>query len=91
MLDMIADILSHWKGLLVALIVGAVLTTLDDEKEYSYREKYVQDSVYMQLDPLNIVQTELVYKIQADDESLAQNLGNVYENMINSVVKKAGI
>ena len=25
LLDMIADILSHWKGLLVALIIGAVL------------------------------------------------------------------
>ena len=25
LLDMIADILSHWKGLLVAVIIGAVL------------------------------------------------------------------
>ena len=25
LLDMIADILSHWRGLLVALIIGAVL------------------------------------------------------------------
>lgn len=25
LLDMIADILSHWKGILVALLIGAVL------------------------------------------------------------------
>ena len=135
LLDMIADILSHWRGLLVALIIGAVLmggfsyvksyrniqstptveeepeldelaveeqltqledslsdsekaavlTTVDDEREYLYKDKYFQESVYMQLDPLDIVQTELVYRIQAEDESLAQRLGTVYENIVDSV------
>lgn len=134
LLDMIVDILSHWKGILVTLIVGAVLmgglsyaksyrsiqsaqsveevildktavekslaeledtmtdsdkaavlTTLDDEREYFYKEKYVRESVYMQLDPLNVAQTELVYKIQAEDDLLAQQLGAVYENLIDSV------
>ena len=97
LLDMIADILSHWRGLLVALIIGAVLmggfsyvksyrniqstptveeepeldelaveeqltqledslsdsekaavlTTVDDEREYLYKDKYFQESVYM--------------------------------------------
>ena len=131
LLDMIADILSHWRGLLVALIIGAVLmggfsyvksyrniqstptveeepeldelaveeqltqledslsdsekaavlTTVDDEREYLYKDKYFQESVYMQLDPLDIVQTELVYRIQAEDGSLAQRLGTVYKNI----------
>ena len=90
LLDMIADILSHWKGILVALLIGAVLmgglsyvksyrsvqneqaaeeptvldreavdtqleqletvlkdgdkatvlTTVDDEREYLYKDKY---------------------------------------------------
>ena len=135
LLDMIADILSHWKGLLVAVIIGAVLmggfsyvksyrnvqstqaveeetkldamaveeqlaqledsmsdsdkvavlTTVDDEREYLYKDTYSRESIYMQLDPLNIAQTELVYRIQAEDESLAQRLGTVYENIVDSV------
>lgn len=135
LLDMIADILSHWRGLLVALIIGAVLmggfsyvksyrniqstptveeepeldelaveeqltqledslsdsekaavlTTVDDEREYLYKDKYFQESVYMQLDPLDIVQTELVYRIQAEDGSLAQRLGTVYKNIVGGV------
>ena len=133
LLDMIADILSHWRGLLVALIIGAVLmggfsyvksyrniqstptveeepeldelaveeqltqledslsdsekaavlTTVDDEREYLYKDKYFQESVYMQLDPLDIVQTELVYRIQA--EGLAQHLGTLYKNIVGGV------
>ena len=133
LLDMIADILSHWKGLLVALIIGAVLmggfsyvksyqnvqstveeeteldamaveeqlaqledsmsdsdkaavlTTVNDEREYLYKDTYSRESIYMQLNPLNIAQTELVYRIQAEDESLAQRLGTVYENIVDSV------
>lgn len=135
LLDMIADILSHWRGLLVTLIIGAVLmggfsyvksyrniqstptveeepeldelaveeqltqledslsdsekaavlTTVDDEREYLYKDKYFQESVYMQLDPLDIVQTELVYRIQAEDEGLAQHLGTLYKNIVGGV------
>lgn len=135
LLDMIADILSHWRGLLVAFIIGAVLmggfsyvksyrniqstptveeepeldelaveeqltqledslsdsekaavlTTVDDEREYLYKDKYFQESVYMQLDPLDIVQTELVYRIQAEDEGLAQHLGTLYKNIVGGV------
>ena len=135
LLDMIADILSHWRGLLVALIIGAVLMggfsyvksyrniqstptveeepeldelaveeqlaqledslsdsekaavliTVDDEREYLYKDKYFQESVYMQLDPLDIVQTELVYRIQAEDEGLAQRLGTLYKNIVGGV------
>ena len=135
LLDMIADILSHWRGLLVALIIGAVLmggfsyvksyrniqstptveeepeldelaveeqltqledslsdsekaavlTTVDDEREFLYMETDVTESVYMQLDPLDIVQTELVYRIQAEDEGLAQHLGTLYKNIVGGV------
>ena len=112
LLDMIADILSHWRGLLVALIIGAVLmggfsyvksyrnvqseqeaeepeldemsaeeqlaqledslsdsekisvvATVDDEREYVYKDTYYRESIYMHLDPLNIARTELVYRI----------------------------
>ena len=127
LLDMIADILSHWRGLLVALLIGAVLmggfsyvksyrniqstptveeepeldemsveeqlaqledslsdsekisvaATVDDEREYLYKDTYYRESIYMHLDPLNIARTELVYRIQAEDGSLAQRLGTV--------------
>ena len=135
LLDMIADILSHWKGILVALLIGAVLmgglsyvksyrsvqneqtaeettvldreavdtqleqletvlkegdkttvlTTVDDEREYLYKDKYAQESVYMQLDPLNVAQTELVYGIQAEDAGQAQRLGAIYKNVLDNV------
>ena len=39
----------------------------------------------MQLDPLDIVQTELVYRIQAEDEGLAQHLGTLYKNIVGGV------
>ena len=118
LLDMIADILSHWRGLVVALVIGAVLmgglsyvksyqniqniqnaqpieeettldaatvekqlmqleetleesqkaavlTTMDDEREYIWKENYAENSVYMQLDPFNIAQRQLVYQIKA--------------------------
>ena len=117
LLDMIADILSHWRGLLVALIIGAVqmggfsyvksyrnvqstqmveeepeldemsaeeqlaqledslsdsekisvAATVDDEREYLYKDTYYRESIYMHLDPLNIARTELVYRIQAEE------------------------
>lgn len=135
LLDMIADILSHWRGLLVALIMGAVLmggfsyvksyrnvqseqeaeeepeldemsakeqlaqledslsdsekisvaATVDDEREYLYKDTYYRESIYMHLDPLNIARTELVYRIQAEDGSLAQRLGTVYKNIVGGV------
>ena len=134
LLDMIADILSHWRGLLVALIIGAVLmggfsyvksyrnvqseqeaeepeldemsaeeqlaqledslsdsekisvvATVDDEREYVYKDTYYRESIYMHLDPLNIARTELVYRIQAEDGSLAQRLGTVYKNIAGGV------
>lgn len=135
LLDMIADILSHWRGLLVALIIGAILmggfsyvksyrnvqseqeaeeepeldemsveeqlaqledslsdsekisvaATVDDEQEYLYKDTYYRESIYMHLDPLNIARTELVYRIQAEDGSLAQRLGTVYKNIVGGV------
>ncbi|MCI6469843.1 MAG: hypothetical protein MSA29_08065 [Lachnospiraceae bacterium] len=134
LLDMIADILSHWKGILIALLIGAVLmggfsyvksyrsvqneqaavptvldrvavdkqleqieatlkdsdkatvlTTVSDEWEYLYKNKYAQESVYMQLDPLNVAQIELVYGIRALDEEQAQCLGTIYKNLLDNV------
>lgn len=136
LLDMIADILSHWRGLLIAVVLGAilmgafsytrsyqnaqnmqpqeaedasegemtmeeqlaqlreslddsqlaaVLTTVDDAKECALKKQYVQDSIYMQLDPMNVAQEELVYNIQEKDENGSQRLGTIYRNTLNSV------
>ena len=136
LLDMIADILSHWRGLLIAVVLGAilmgafsytrsyqnaqnmqpqeaedasegemameeqlaqlreslddsqlavVLTTVDDAKECALKKQYVQDSIYMQLDPMNVAQEELVYNIQEKDEKGSQRLGTIYRNTLYSV------
>lgn len=148
LLDMMTEMLSRWKGLFVALIIGGVLmggvsyirsyqnlqktqkvesnvekgneadidgqlaalekrvsdakkaevwVTIDDEEDCSLKTKYLQESVYMQLDPFNIEQIELVYNIQAGDESRSQRLGSLYQDMISNVglydwvEKKTGI
>ena len=136
LLDLIADILSHWRGLLIALVLGAilmgafsytrsyrdvqnmqsqkvndaamseaaiderlaqlsenmdesqmaaVLLTVDDEREFALRNEYVQNSIYMQLDPLHVAQEELVYNIQGRNENGVQGLGTIYKDIISGV------
>lgn len=138
LLDMIADILSHWRGLVVALVIGAVLmgglsyvksyqniqniqnaqpieeettldaatvekqlmqleetleesqkaavlTTMDDEREYIWKENYAENSVYMQLDPFNIAQRQLVYQIRTTEENQNQPLGTTYGDVLDNV------
>ena len=136
LLDMIADILSHWKGLLVALIIGAVLmggfsyvksyrsvqeaqpvdeekteldetviqeqlalleeeleesqmaavmTTIDDEREFAWKKKYAQEAAYMQIDPFNVAQRQLVYRIGEGEDNHLQGLGAVYGDILNNV------
>ena len=65
--------------------LAAVLTTVDDAKEYALKKQYVQDSIYMQLDPMNVAQEELIYNIQGKDESESQRLGTIYRSILNSV------
>lgn len=65
--------------------LAAVLTTVDDAKECALKKQYVQDSIYMQLDPMNVAQEELIYNIQEKDENGSQRLGTIYRNTLNSV------
>ena len=134
LLDMIADVLSHWRGLIVALVLGAVLlgggsymralrtaqnvqqpetvvqeeatvqeqltyleqsldnnsratvlTVLDDEKEYDLKKTYSENSIYMQLNPLQTAQTELIYQVQTADISMEGQLGALYTSLLNNV------
>lgn len=134
LLDMIADVLSHWRGLIVALVLGAVLlggfsytrsfrtiqiaqqqepvvqdeatvqaqlsrlkqslddksramvlTVVDDEKEYDLKKTYSENSIYMQLNPLQTVQTELIYQVQTADGSMDGQLGALYTSLLNNV------
>ena len=136
LLDLIADILSHWRGLLIALVLGAillgafsytrsyrdvqnmqsqkvndasvdemtiderlaqlgenlnesqmaaVLTTVDDERELALKNEYVQNSIYMQLEPLHVAQEELVYNIQGRNENGVPGLGTIYKDIISGV------
>lgn len=134
--DLMADILEHWRSVLIAMIVGAVLLGIfgyvkfykefqnnqneqvtvsnandttrkekikrmkeslgDDllagvdsvivwENKYDLKEIYYKNSLYMQLDPLHVVQKELVYQIQAEDNSGGSKFGIVYGNVIKNV------
>ena len=134
--DLIADILAHWRSVLIAMIVGAVLlgafgyvksykefqntqneqvtvsntndTTREEkikrmkeslgddllagvdsvivwENKYDLKEIYYKNSLYMQLDPLHVVQTELVCQIQSEDNSAGSKFGIVYGNVINNI------
>lgn len=135
--DLIADILAHWRSVLIAMIVGAVLlgafgyvksykefqntqneqvtvsTTQDEttreekikqmkeslgddllagvdsvivwENKYDLKEIYYKNSLYMQLDPLHVVQKELVYQIRVEDNSAGSKFGIVYGNVIKNV------
>lgn len=132
--DMIADILSHWRGLTVALVLGAVLlggfsymkslrtvqnvqqpetvvqeettveeqltqleqslddkslatvlAVVDDEKEYDLKKTYSENSIYMQLNPLQTAQTELIYQVQTADGSMDGQLGALYTSLLNNV------
>ncbi len=136
LLDLIADILAHWRSVLIAMIVGAVLlgvfgyvksykefqntqneqvtvsntndTTREEkikrmkeslgdnllagvdsvivwENKYDLKEIYYKNSLYMQLDPLHVVQKELVYQIQSEDNSGGSKFGIVYGNVINNI------
>lgn len=133
LLDMIVDMLFHWRGFVIVIVIGAVLMggfsymrsyqsiqatqkvdeptqevdtkkellqlekslddtlktavqiTIDDEKEYALKEEYLQNSVYMQLNPLEIARGELIYQIQAEEDSLNYQLSRVYEDIIRSV------
>ena len=134
LLDMITDVLSHWRGLIVALVLGAVLlggvsyvrsfqtaqsaqqqesvvqdeatvqaqlsrleqslddksratvlTVVDDEKEYDLKKTYSENSIYMQLNPLQTVRTELVYQVQTADGLMDGQLGALYTSLLNNV------
>lgn len=134
LLDMITDVLSHWRGMIVALVLGAVLlgavsymrsfhtaqsaqqqecavqdeatvqaqlsrleqslddksramvlTAVDDEKEYDLKKTYSENSIYMQLNPLQTVQTELTYQVQTADGLMDGQLGALYTSLLNNV------
>lgn len=134
LLDMIADVLSHWRGLMAALVLGAVLlggvsymktlrtvqnvqqpetvvqeeatvqeqltqmeqsldeksratvlAVVDDEKEYDLKKTYSENSIYMQLNPLQMVQTELIYQVQTADGTMDGQLGALYTSLLNNV------
>ena len=136
LLDMMTVMLSHWRSVLIAMVIGAillggisyvksyqaiqnaqqleeketvqdetvteeklaelqstlddsqqiaVLTAIDDEREYTLKKKYFEESIYMQMDAYNIAQREIVYDIQSGDEGQAQHLGTIYEDVINGI------
>lgn len=131
LLDMMADILSHWRGLVVSLLLGAilfgglsylksvqnvqhqeetvqdeisvqtkvqqmeesmdevkrmaVLKTLDEEKEYELKNAYYENSAYMQLNPLQVAETELIYRVKTADGNENGQFGAIYKAILDNV------
>lgn len=65
--------------------MAVVLTTVDDERELALKNEYVQNSIYMQLEPLHVAQEELVYNIQGRNENGVPGLGTIYKDIISGV------
>lgn len=61
---------------------ATVLTVVDDEKEYDLKKTYSENSIYMQLNPL---QTELIYQVQTADVNKDGQLGAIYTSLLNNV------
>ncbi|MCH5342741.1 MAG: hypothetical protein J1E64_01790 [Acetatifactor sp.] len=134
LIDLTVDILSHWRGILVCMLAGALLlggfsyvrsyqrmgeilggaglsgenvsseeqlevleqeltdtekaavyTVINDEQKYASYQQYVESSVLMQMDPYNIYEVILLFKIQIDDMGQSYMLKSVYEDLINGV------
>ena len=64
---------------------ATVLTVVDDEKEYDLKKTYSENSIYMQLNPLQTAQTELIYQVQTADGSMDGQLGALYTSLLNNV------
>ena len=64
---------------------AAVLAVLNEEKKYDVRKAYFDNSVYMQLDPLQVAQAELVYQIHTADGTRDSQLGAMYASLLNNI------
>lgn len=64
---------------------ATVLAVVDDEKEYDLKKTYSENSIYMQLNPLQMVQTELIYQVQTADGTMDGQLGALYTSLLNNV------
>lgn len=134
LLDMLVEVLTHWRGLIGAILIGAilmgaigyansyrvmqseqpqenvtldetvvkeqltvvenklddmkkavVLETINKEKEYELKKTYFESSIYMHLNSLQVIQTELVYQIQGEKESRNEQFGILYESLLDNV------
>ena len=129
LIDLIADVLSHWRGILIAMVLGGIVlggysyvksvqsvqnaqnavevslekkiaqlenslteterasvaAVINNEAEYALRQNYRENSIIMQMDPLNIPRIELFYKIQAKDVNQSYTLSAIYDNLVNGV------
>ena len=65
--------------------LATVLAVVDDEKEYDLKKTYSENSIYMQLNPLQTAQTELIYQVQTADGSMDGQLGALYTSLLNNV------
>lgn len=61
-----------------------VYTVLENEKTADVQEAYLQQSVKMQIDALNVPKVELVYYVDAEDMETACQIGQIYKDIISS-------
>lgn len=49
------------------------------------KKTYSENSIYMQLNPLQTAQTELIYQVQTADVNMDGQLGALYTSLLNNV------
>lgn len=65
-----------------------IYTVLENERAADIQELYLQESVKMQIDALNVPRVELVYCVDAEDLATACQIGQIYKDVISSGLGK---
>ena len=73
LLDMIADILSHWRGLLIAIVLGAVLLGA-----FSYTRSY------RNMQNMQNMQSQEAENTSEDEMAIEEKLAQLSENLDDS-------
>ncbi len=63
----------------------AVMTVIDDEAELATRQKYMEKSVLMKMDPYRIPRVEMVYELSQTNGRENHMLGNLYKDVLYGV------
>lgn len=63
---------------------NAVEDVIADEKKYEQALTYMENSIFMKIDPDNVIKCELTYFVRADDVMLAHDIVTIYSDLLTS-------